>query len=137
MSDLADFINMVSPCVYVRCLVELLEDGVITSTPYDVIASVSGYGETSPFSFLDHWSVYENGFTGTTRVTLTHLADILPMRWNWDYIEIDDTPGADIPGNAFIELITATATKTFSPSGSTMHSYGPTHISNIVFTAPT
>jgi hypothetical protein len=132
---MSDLLDMVVPQCFVHCLVELLVNGAYDSTFYDGIDVSSEFGQfptsiTSDY-FLNHWQMSDDtsgsGNVGSMRVTLTHYADQMPMRWDWDWVEDGNTV------SGFIELTGSTVTKTFTPSHT---DFSTSMTSNIVFTAP-
>lgn len=135
MSDLAAYLDAVRPQCFVHCLVELLVNGAYDSTLYDAIESTSEFGQ-HPVSggvdnFLNHWQISDytsgTGDVGSMRVTLTHYADRMPMRWDWDWLEAGNTV------SNYIELTGSTVTKTFVP---TYTDFSTSSTSNLVFAAP-
>lgn len=135
MSDLSDFLYTIRPNCFVRCKVELLFNGVYDSTLYEDTEVTGEFGQrpsTVGFDFfLNHWQMGAgpsgSGDVYSMRITLTHYADEMPMRWDWDWLEDGNTV------SGFIELTGSTVTKTFTP---TYTDFSTSSTSNIVFTAP-
>jgi hypothetical protein len=123
------------PNCFIHCVVELLVNGAYDSTLYDD-TEISGEWGQRPATigsdlFLNHWRMFDDtsgtGDVGSMRITLTHLCDEMPMRWDWDWVEDVTTV------SGFIELTGSTVTKTFTP---TYTDFATNSTSNIVFTAP-
>lgn len=139
--------DMAKPNIVLYIKVEQIEDGIVYNTPIDGIwgfATEFGNdpltGLNGTYNLLIDWQIYENvsGHVGTTRITLTHQADIVPLKWTWDYNEVDLTfpgPGPDLPQSTSLELTGSTVTQTFAASGA-LRSSNYTNISNVVFQSP-
>lgn len=136
MSDLADYLDQLKPKCYVHCLVEELLNGAYNFTFYDDIEVCYEFGQLPSTLvadyFLNHWQISDDtsgtGNVKGIRITLTHYADKMPMRWDWSWDEAGNTV------SGFIKLTGSTVTKTFTP---TYADFSISTATSILFTAPT
>lgn len=141
MSTLADFQTMLSPQGLVQIDIEVTFTG-LPSVTYSRIQAYNSIGvdvTEAAADIFDAFSVYDDGTDqGTTIITLTGLADIMPMRWEWSYDEEEiSSPGTFHTINETWDFDGVSATRTFSASATNRKSTKGTQPFTITaFTCP-
>lgn len=132
---------MLSPQGRVQIDIEVTFTGMpsVTYNRIQVYDSIGFGPDELAAGIFDAFSVYDDGTDqGTTIITLTGLADVVPMRWEWSYDEEEITsPGTFHTINETWDFDGVSATRTFSASATNRKSSKGTQPFNIdVFICP-
>lgn len=125
MGQATDLYNQAAPLVYYEVKTEILKNGAVDST-HTQVSFTNQFGVEGSSKPTDYWYLSKDGVDNyQTRLTITHLADQLPMRFTWTYREREITPNPATVHGSFsvtLDLTGSSVTHTYSASGTNRQS---------------
>lgn len=121
-----DLRAMAAPYVVVEVKTELLKNSVVDTT-YTETFTLTEFGSEPAAPIWAHWYLSNDGAdVWETKLTLTHWADEMPLKFEFDYDELDTVTLNLSTHSATFELTGGSASQTYSPSALNRTSSYPT-----------